>query len=327
MQGVATNLTLEVPEEERQDVTEDLAYNRFLARLSHQSVVKHFDAYADVPWDTPEFALDPADPLLELGPDDPLGVTSWYQGQPQPTRARIGLHMIATFARIGYSFESILKRGLLEYAARLPADAPEFRYAYHEVIEEAQHSLMFHEFVQRTGLDVRPPKILGLAQRQIIGFGRRFPELLFMFVLSGEDPIDWFQRRELQSPRTHHPLLERISRIHITEEARHMAFARHYLRRHVPRLRALKRFRLCAGTPVILKVASRLMMRPSSHIVKTYGIPRTVLEEAYGRGSEGQRWVRAALRKTRELCWDLGILDERWMPYWKALGIWAPRGA
>ena len=321
MQGVATNLTLEVPEEERQDVTEDLAYNRFLARLSHQSVVKHFDAYADVPWDTPEFALDPADPLLELGPDDPLGVTSWYQGQPQPTRARIGLHMIATFARIGYSFESILKRGLLDYAARLPADAPEFRYAYHEVIEEAQHSLMFHEFVQRTGLDVRPPKILGLAQRQIIGFGRRFPELLFMFVLSGEDPIDWVQRRMLSSGRRLHPLIERISRIHVTEEARHMAFARHFLRRNVPKLGALKRFIMRVRTPVVLRVASAFMMKPSPQIVRQYKIPPRVMREAYGPGTSYRQMVLEALRKPRELCWELGVLNRRWAPWWKVLGI------
>jgi len=325
--SVTIALGMEIPDEERADAAEEQSYLRLLARLSHQSVVKHFDAYADVPWDDPAFAIDPSDPRLELAADHPLGATAWYRAQPQPIRARIGLHLAASFMRIGVSFESVLKRGLLDYAAQLPDDAPEFRYLYHEIIEEAQHSLMFHEAVSRSGLDVRPPRILGKTQHRVIGFARRFPELFFMFVLSGEDPIDWFQRRELQSPRTHHPLLERISRIHITEEARHMAFARHYLRRHVPRLRALKRFRLCAGTPVILKVASRLMMRPSSHIVKTYGIPRTVLEEAYGRGSEGQRWVQAALRKTRELCWDLGILDERWMPYWKALGIWAPRGA
>jgi hypothetical protein len=34
-----------------------------------------------------------------------------------------------------------------------------------------------------------------------------------------------------------------------------------------------------------------------------------------------------ALRKPRELCWELGILNERWTPWWKALGIWAPRGS
>lgn len=324
MRATTATLSLDVPEEERANVAEEDAYRRFVARLSHQSVVKHFDAYADIPWDDPAFALDPADPLLELPLDDPLGATAWYRNLPQPLRARLGLHMIATFARIGYAFESILKRGLLEYAARLPSGAPEFRYAYHEVIEEAQHSLMFHELVQRTGLEVSVPKIVRLAERQVIGFGRWFPELFFLFVLSGEDPIDWVQRRMLRSGRPLHPLIERISRIHVTEEARHMAFARHFLRRNVPRLGAVKRNVLRLRTPVVLRIASAFMLKPSPGLVRTYSIPEEVMREAYGPGTRYRQMVLDALQKPRELCWELGILNQRWAPWWKALGIYAP---
>lgn len=326
MDAVAT-LTRELPQEERQADAGPDAYERLLARLSDQSVAKHYDAYADIPWDDPAYAIDPSDPRFELSDDDALGATAWYRSQPQPVRARLGLHMTATFARTGRAFESVLKRGLLEFAARLPENAPEFRYCYHEVIEEAHHSLFFQEFVRRSGLDVRPPSILGVAERQVIGFGRKFPELFFMFVLSGEDPIDWVQRRALQSGREIHPLIERISRIHVTEEARHMAFARHYLRRHVPKLRGWKFFLLRLRTAIVMKVASRLMMRPSAHVVRTYGIPKEVLREAYARGSLGAEHARQALGKPRELCWELGILNDRWSPLWKALGIYAPRAA
>ncbi len=314
---------LELPEEERRQ-GEESAYQQLLARLSHQSVVKHYDAYADVPWDDPEYAIDPNDPRFALPADDPLGATAWYRAQPPEIRARLGLHLFATFARVGWTFESILKRGILEYVDTLPDDAPEFRYAYHEVIEEAQHSLIFHEFVMRTGLQVRPPRILGKAQRQVIRFGRRFPELFFMLVLSGEDPIDWFQRRMLQSGTELHPLLERISRIHILEEARHMSFARHFLRRHVPQLGRFKMAMLQLRTPVIFKISAGIMMRPSGHLVRTYGIPAEVMREAYGRGSAHERLTLEALRKPRELCRELGILNSRSAVLWKALRIWAP---
>ena len=76
---------------------------------------------------------------------------------PEPTPGvcfRIGLHLIATFMKIGLQFEGVLKRGLLEFALRLPNGSPESRYAYHEIIEEAQHSLMFQEFVNPTGYDI-----------------------------------------------------------------------------------------------------------------------------------------------------------------------------
>ncbi|MHB8328024.1 MAG: diiron oxygenase [Acidimicrobiales bacterium] len=183
------------------------AYDALLARLSRQSVVKHFDAYGDVEWDAPDMAIDPADARFELWSDDPLGATQWYQSLPQPTRARLGLDMVASKMKIGLEFENVLKRGLLEFATTLPNGSPEFRYAYHEVIEEAQHSLMFQEFVNRSGFDAK-----GLASgdqraaRFIVQMGRRFPALFFVFVLGGEDPIDCVQRRTLRNGRPIHPL-------------------------------------------------------------------------------------------------------------------------
>src|SRR5262249_48835372 len=90
------------------------AYLELLDRLARQSVTKHFDAYADVPWDEPEFHLDPEDPRLELLAYDPLGGTSWYRALPAATRARIGCHMLAHFAKTGLQFESALKQGLLQ---------------------------------------------------------------------------------------------------------------------------------------------------------------------------------------------------------------------
>ncbi|MFQ5514068.1 MAG: diiron oxygenase [Myxococcota bacterium] len=159
-----TILAAELPEEEQQESKAEEAYRRLLERLSHQSVVRHFDAYADIPWDDPSYAIDPTDARFELPPDDPLGGTAWYRDLSPPIRARLGLHMLASFARIGRSFESVLKRGLLEFASRLPEGAAELRYCYHEVIEEAQHSLMFEELVRRTGLEVRAPRILGVGE-------------------------------------------------------------------------------------------------------------------------------------------------------------------
>src|SRR6202035_4374237 len=143
-----------------------------------------------------------------------LAATDWYQSLPPQTRSRIGLHRIAANMKVGLQFESVLKRGLLEFASGLPDGSPEFRYAYHEVIEEAQHSLMFQEFVNRAGLPVDGmPRSLAFASRRVVSLGRKFPALFFLFVLGGEDPIDFVQRSALRSGEDIHPLLERIMRI------------------------------------------------------------------------------------------------------------------
>ncbi|MHB8670279.1 MAG: AurF N-oxygenase family protein [Acidimicrobiales bacterium] len=322
-----STISSELASEETLEVTgADDAYLALIARLSHQSVIRHYDAYADVDWDCPEFQIDPEDPRFELGPDDPLAATAWYRSQPPGIRARIGLHRIASNMKVGLQFESVLKRGLLEYAAGLPNGAPEFRYAYHEVIEEAQHSLMFQEFVNRCGLPVAGmPKILEFASRRVVQLGRRFPSLFFLFVLGGEDPIDFVQRSVLRSGREIHPLLERIMRIHVTEEARHLSFARHYLKREVPRLGWFARQRLAVATPFILGTMAAQMLRPSRQVVRTYAIPRSVLREAYRKDPAARQYVVDSLRKVRELCVRLGIITPLSRPLWRLHGIWGER--
>jgi hypothetical protein len=310
--------TVALDEEQRAD-----RFTELVERLSQQSVVKHFDAYADVAWDDPAYQIDPADPRWELEGDQGLGATEWYRSQPPEVRARIGLHSIAANMKAGLQFESILKRGLLEYAFLLPDHSPEFRYAYHEVIEEAQHSLMFQEFVNRTDLDV--PGLtwdLKFGARRVIGIARRFPALFFVFVLGGEDPIDHVQRTELRSGKELHPLLERIMRIHVTEEARHLSFARQYLRANVPKLGRRRRTAIAIQAPLILAQMAAVMMRPPRTLVREYGIPKEVLAEAYGPGSPARDATRESLRKVRSLLGELGLVTPTTKRLWKAFGIW-----
>src|SRR2546422_7811838 len=99
--------------------------------------------------------------------------------------------------KIGTQFENVLQRGLLEFAWTLANGAPEFRYVYHEVIEEGQHSLMFQEFVNRTGFDVAG---LGFWDRLRGRRGdappRGLPPPLFSFLPGGGGPHGSLPRAE-----------------------------------------------------------------------------------------------------------------------------------
>ncbi len=298
-------------------------FTELLDRLSRQSVEKHFDAYADIAWDDPDWAIDPADPRWELAPDAPLAGTAWYRSLPAETRSRLGLHLIVSNMKAGLQFENILERGLLEYAFALPDRSPEFRYVYHEVIEESQHTLMFQEFVNRSGLEA--PGLtwdLRLGSRAVVQMARRFPAMFFVFVLGGEDPIDHVQRTILRSGRELHPLIERIMRIHVTEEARHLSFARQYLRHNVPQLPAWRRRALTVQAPIVLATMASVMMRPPRQIVRTYGIPPEVIAEAYGPGTPSRQQVRDSLRKVRSLLVDLGLVPAVTKRMWRAFDIW-----
>ncbi len=302
------------------------SFTGLLGRLNDQSVRpgKHFDAYVDVPWD--EHPIDPTDPRWELGPTDPLGATAWYQAQPQPVRSAIGLQLVADKMKVGYFFEGVLKRGLLEHSTTLAAGSPELRYVYHEVIEEAQHSLMFQEFAGRAGHGGVPklPRRAVSGARRVVRLARVFPDLFFVFVLGGEDPIDHMQRETLRNKdKDLHPLLEKIMRIHVTEEARHLSFARHWLKCSVPKLGPVRRTILSIGAPLILGEMGGLMMKPSKALVRDHGIPAATVREAYDDNVEFQASAAVAMRKVRVLCRDLGLINPLSQRLWKAKKIWA----
>jgi hypothetical protein len=297
-------------------------YQKLLARLCAASVVRRYEAYRDIAWDDPEMQVDPEDPRWQLPEDHPLGATEWYRTRPAEQRARIGLNMTAGFCYTGRIFEGVLSRGLLRFAATQPHNSLEYRFAYHEVIEEAHHSLMFQEFVNRTGLPV-PVVDAGFVQATstVAEYGTTFPELLFIYALGGEDPIDYVQREGYRKRSDRHPLIQRISQIHIVEEARHVAFARSYLRRNVPTLSQEKRTEMSLAVPGILAVLSSLMMQPPQHIIETYGIPAEVIDEAFTDNPAHRDLVVASLSKIRALCEELGLMTEESTQLWRQAGL------
>jgi hypothetical protein len=321
MSSAARPTSLDEEVDER--LADDAAFHQLVGRLSRQSVEKHFDAYADIAWDDPSFAIDHDDPRWALTGTDPLGATDWYRSLDPGVQSRIGLYRIASSMKTGLQFENILKRGLFEYAIGLPNGAPEFRYAYHEAIEEAHHGLMFQEFVNRTGLNIKGlPRHMRDGARWVVLLGRAFPELFFFFVLGGEDPIDHVQRQTLRSEKELHPLLERIMRIHVTEEARHLSFARHYLKTNVPRLGWVKRQILAVAVPLILGQMAALMLAPSKSLIRKFQIPPEVIEAAYTTDPTVRLETQASLRKVRTLATELGLVTPVGKRIWKAFHIW-----
>lgn len=297
------------------------AFAALVQRLSTQSVQSHFDAYEDVRWDDPEMAMTADDPRCAVFQFDALGATEWYQNQPPEVQGRIGLYRTAYGMRVGSQFENLLQRGLLAFAYRLPNGAPEFRYIHHEVAEESQHSMMFQEVVNRSGIDVDGmPLVLRFLAAVVLPPVQLFaPPLFFIFVLGGEEPIDHFQRRQLRGQPTH-PLIERILRIHVTEEARHLSFARQYLRTEVPKLGQLPRAHLSVATPIVLGIMTPLMVDPPAQLTRA-GVPRDVIRQAV-RSPEGRALRVDSVRKIRRFCRDLGLMNPAARLVWRLVGLW-----
>lgn len=313
---------VEVERETTLDRVGDDAYAVMVGRLNRLSVDKHFDAYVDIEWDAPEMVLEAADARLRLHPVDPLARSEWYGSLTSTKAAEVGLYRYAACMKIGWHFENLLQRGLLLSAFELDNGDPAFRYLHHEIIEESQHTLMFQEFVNRSKLPVRGmARSWRLVARQIVNhLPRVAPSLFFFIVLGGEDPVDHLQRSMLRVG-IDHPLVERIMRIHVTEEARHLSFARHTIKRDVPRLGPVRRLLLSVAVPIVMGIMARMMLRPPSDMRRHTAMPRSTLRRAFA-SEEGRQLLRDSVSKTRRLSGEVGLLGApgRWV--WKLCGIW-----
>lgn len=277
-------------------------------RLNQASVEKYYVAFRDIDWDTPENAIDRHDPRFRLRESAPLAQSAWYQALPEATQAELGLAMTCQALKYGLGFEASLTRGLLDFAEKQPNRSPLFRYAMHEIIEESQHTLMFQEWINRSGMDPKPIRPLGgFLERRLAGSADWFPELFFFAVLAGEVFIDHDNRARLHEGETLHPLMRRILQIHVTEEARHVCFAETYLREHVPQLSPLKRRILRALLPTLFANAQYMMLTPTRRIARMFSIPPEVIEAGYGPGTPHRALVEKLVEPVFALLNERGL--------------------
>lgn len=303
----------------------DQDYRDTLRVLSEGSVARRFDPYLDIDWDSPEFQIDPADPRWILPECDPLGAHPWYKAQSEKRRIEIGMWRVANIQKVGLQFESVLIRGMMQYAMRLPNGSPEFRYCLHEMTEECNHIQMFQELVNRTGLAVPGMRSDYRATSHFWHLGAYLPIVFFIGILAGEEPIDHFQKEVIRDGENRPPALLRTMEIHIAEEARHISFARHYLKHRVPGMPKPRRRALGVATPIVLGVMARIMLSPPGPMVRHFNIPKDVVREAY-KNPVAQAEISNSVGKIRDLMAELGVITPVNKRIWKAFGIWDEPG-
>jgi hypothetical protein len=297
-------------------------YNDILNTLSEGSVHKHFDAFADIAWDDPEFAVVPNDPRWVLPKVDPLGGHEWYLSQPLERQIEIGMARQACIAKVGWQFESVLIRGILEYTFWSKNKDPQFRYLMHEVTEETHHIQMFQELVNRIGVDTPGARSwFKWIQTFLPLAGRWLPAIFITGVLAGEEPIDHVQKSIIRAGTDMHPLLRRVMQIHIAEEARHISWAHEYLKRTAARMDGLNRFVFSLAFPVVMRVLCDIIVKPTPEFRKQFGIPRTVLNELYFKSPESRKLLQDLFADVRMLAEEAELMNPASRQVWKLLKI------
>ena len=297
-------------------------YHRTLATLSEASVHQHFDAFVDIDWDDPDFAVRRDDPRWVLGPEDNLGAHPWYRALPVERQIEIGIYRWALLCKVGLTFEQILVAGIMLSNIELPNGNPEFRYSTHEATEECHHTQMFQELVNRTGLPVSGgPRWFRRSAPLFSAAAKWVPAGFWMGVLAGEEPIDHLQKRLLRSGNELHPMLERVMSIHVAEEARHIGFAHTYLEQHGPHLGRIHRTLLGVATPMIMRLLGDVIMRPTAEDLAAMGIPEQVAREVWWEAEDSQKFLRDLYGDVRMLFDDLGLRGPIPRVFWRLMRI------
>jgi len=298
-------------------------YRDLLSTLSEGSVNRHFDPYLDIDWDSPEFAIDPDDPRWVLSAElDPLGATQWYRDLPQERQIEIGRWRVTNAIKVGAAFESILIRGLMQYAMKLPNGSHEFRYCMHEMTEECNHIQMFQELVNRIGIDVPGMRPLFRVLSPVIGVaGGYVPLILFIGILGGEEPIDHYQKALIRSGSDLPRAVQRTMEIHIAEEARHISFAGEFLKVHLEKTDPVTTAVCGVVFPLVMRWLGGEIMTPPPSFAAQFDIPREVMREAFWSSPHARKLMAGYFDDMRALATNLGLMNPVTRRLWKLMHI------
>ncbi len=155
----------------------------------------------------------------------------------------------------------------------------EYAYALHEIREEAGHSLMFLKLMEKSGLHLPANSF----QRPWLAdfLGRHAPmhsRLFCLAVVIGEEVPDRLNRYVRANGDAVNPLIKDMCRLHIIDEARHIARARGELER-----------KLEHAAPLARKLLSAWVRTLIAQFVRAFYLPRAEVYELAGL-TPGHQW-------------------------------------
>jgi hypothetical protein len=269
--------------------------NRLLKSAARHS----YDPDVDLDWDAPEvpglWAMQPERMSL-------YGTSLWDQ-LTEEQRIELSKHEVASVASVGLWFEILLMQLLLKDVYRSDPTDPRTHFALTEIADECRHSTMFGRSIGRFGVPAYGPR------PQIRRLAKVFPLIsrgagAYASILIGEEPVDRWQREQMNDERIQ-PMVRMVSRIHVTEEARHVTFAREELEKAVARMGRTERLVQQSLTAQAAYVMMRSLVHPD--VYAAVGIDP----------AEGRRAALGNASYRNTIAW----MGEKVMPYLEEQGM------
>lgn len=219
----------------------------FSDRLLKGSAKKSYAPVVDIDWETPvvpdKFFLPPR--VVSL-----YGTPMWA-GMTRDQQIELSRQEFVNLLSAGVWFENILNQALLRGLMHADVTSASTHYSLTELGDETRHMVMFGRAI--SAVDAKPFQPSRIQRTIINALPLVFrKQVLWIAALVGEEIFDALQRQILDDPELQ-PIVRRIMRIHVTEEARHIQFARDGARRDVPMMKRRNRYLLAtihgAGGP------------------------------------------------------------------------------
>jgi hypothetical protein len=204
-------------------------------RLLRSSLDHSYEPSIDIDWAAPLVEGKWGIPAHRVS----LYGTALWDDLTDEQRRTLSVHELCSIARIGLWFEMILMQMLLRYSYDRDPRTGHIQYALTEIADECRHSIMFAKMTERYGApDYAPKKLTHELGRlfKTIGYG----PAMFAGTLFVEEILDQFQREAMRDESVQ-PLTRMVNKIHVTEEARHVRYAREELLRIMPRINGAQR--------------------------------------------------------------------------------------
>ncbi|WP_257425214.1 AurF N-oxygenase family protein [Nocardioides carbamazepini] len=225
-------------------------------RLLRSTARQSYDPEVDLDWSAP-----PVPGLWWMQPERmSLYGTPMWRRLSEEQRITLSKHEAASIASVGIWFEIVLMQILLRDVYGADPRSARTQFALTEVGDETRHTVMFGRAIATMGVPAYGPRP---TPRRLAKLG---PLTLrgasaYAAILIGEEPVDRWQREAMRDERIQ-PLTRMVARIHVTEEARHVTFARDELEKAV---RGLSRAKLRwhqAMTAQVAYVTMRSLVHP-----------------------------------------------------------------
>ena len=259
-------------------------------RLLISSAKASFDPLTAIDWDAPldkdKYAMPPERISL-------YGTALWERLTDEQ-RKELSRQEVACIASTGIWFEAILMQMLVRYAYDRDPTTSHIQYSYTEIADECRHTIMFARMVIKLGARYyRPDRRAQFLGRVLKTFSNQ--PLTFAGALFVEELLDQGQR-EITRDESLEPLSRAVCRIHVTEEARHMRYAREEL------------IRIWPAQPAAARAVSRIVLA----VVAALSADRLIKPAAYASVGLDPREAKRAARRN---------------PHRRASLAWLARGA